>query len=81
MSKGKRAGKASQHKRPSGKRLGVKVEEGQKVISGMILIRQRGTKFHAGEGVKVGKDHTLFAIKSGVVKYGKKLGINTVSVK
>jgi large subunit ribosomal protein L27 len=60
--------------------LGVKVSDGQKVSPGMILIRQRGTKFAAGEGVKVGRDHTLFAVREGIVKFGQKLGKKRVSV-
>lgn len=80
MAKKKQAGKLKQHKRPAGKRLGVKVAHGETVASGMILVRQRGTKFHAGEGVKVGRDHTLFAIREGIVKFGQKLGKKTVSV-
>jgi len=51
------------------KRLGVKKSAGQKVRSGNILIRQRGTAFRAGDNVKVGKDHTLFATCDGVVKF------------
>jgi large subunit ribosomal protein L27 len=51
------------------KRLGVKRFGGQAVIAGNILIRQRGTKFHAGTNVGCGKDHTLFAKADGVVKF------------
>ena len=53
------------------KMLGVKVGSGQHVKVGMILIRQRGTKFHAGENVKRGKDDTLFATSDGVVCFGR----------
>jgi large subunit ribosomal protein L27 len=80
MSTHKQGGKAAQHVRPSGKRLGVKVGDGQKVTVGSILIRQRGTKVAAGKNVKVGRDHTLFAISEGIVKFGKKLGKKIVSV-
>lgn len=80
MSKKKQGGKTRQQTRQAGKRLGVKVQDGQSVIGGMILIRQRGTKFHAGDGVKVGRDHTLFATKEGTVKFGKKLGKSVVSI-
>ena len=52
--------------------LGVKMYGGQAAIAGNILVRQRGTKFHAGENVGMGKDHTLFALKDGVVKFVKK---------
>ncbi|MDB5228335.1 MAG: ribosomal protein, partial [Bacteroidota bacterium] len=47
------------------KRLGVKLYGGQDVIAGNIIIRQRGTKFHPGDGVGLGKDHTIFAVKDG----------------
>lgn len=80
MAKKKAAGKLKQQKRARPKYLGVKVSHGQMVSSGVILVRQRGTKFAAGDGVKVGRDHTLFAIKEGVVKFGQKLGKKQVSV-
>ncbi|MEX0325054.1 MAG: 50S ribosomal protein L27 [Puniceicoccaceae bacterium] len=51
------------------KRLGVKRYDGQVVSSGTILIRQRGTRFHPGDNVGIGKDHTLFALKDGKVKW------------
>ncbi|KAF1037803.1 MAG: 50S ribosomal protein L27 [Herbaspirillum frisingense] len=51
------------------KRLGVKVYGGQAINAGGIIIRQRGTRVHAGENVGVGKDHTLFALKDGKVKF------------
>lgn len=73
-------GKASQHISPSGKRLGAKVFAGQKVIKGQVIIRQRGTKFTPGVGVKAGRDHTLFSMADGVVKYGIKKGSHIVSV-
>jgi large subunit ribosomal protein L27 len=50
-------------------RLGVKRYDGQIVTAGTILIRQRGTRFHPGENVGIGKDHTLFALKDGSVKW------------
>jgi large subunit ribosomal protein L27 len=52
--------------------MGVKKFGGQKVISGNILIRQRGTRFRAGEGVKMGRDYTLFAVKDGIVEWDKR---------
>lgn len=52
-----------------GKRLGVKKFAGQKVIPGNILCRQRGTTFHAGKGVGVGRDYTLFALEEGLVSF------------
>lgn len=80
MSKKKAAGKLTQQKRPRPKYLGVKVASGEKVTAGSILIRQRGTKYAAGDGVKVGRDHTLFAVSSGTVKFGNKLGKTLVSI-
>ncbi len=54
------------------KRLGVKLSDGQFAKAGAILIRQRGTKYHPGENVKIGKDDTLFATMAGVVKFTTK---------
>lgn len=80
MSTHKAAGKARQHIRPEGKRLGVKRSHGKKVAPGEVLIRQRGTKVGAGRGVRVGRDHTLYAKISGFVKFSQKLGKKIVSV-
>ena len=71
MAKKKQGGKTAQHKPPKGKRLGVKVGNLQKVTAGSILVRQRGTKVTAGEGVKTGRDHSLYAIQDGVVTFGQ----------
>ena len=69
----KKAGGSSRNGRDSaGKRLGVKRFGGQKVLSGNILVRQRGTTMRAGPNVGIGTDHTLFALKSGRVKFTKK---------
>ena len=69
----KKAGGSSRNGRDSdGQRLGVKRFGGQKVLSGNILVRQRGTKMSAGENVGVGRDHTLFALVDGEVKYERK---------
>ena len=54
------------------KRLGVKRFGGQKVINGNIIVRQRGTKFHAGDNVGLGRDHTLFALADGKVQFDTK---------
>mgnify|MGYP000925348397 CR=1 FL=1 len=54
------------------KRLGVKRGDGQFVLAGNILVRQRGTRIHPGENVGMGKDHTLFALKDGKVKFERK---------
>lgn len=80
MAKKKQGGKTAQHKRPTGKRLGVKVTHGETVKTGMVLMRQRGTKFHAGSGVGLGRDHTLFALKDGMVEFGQKLGKRKISI-
>lgn len=80
MAHKKAGGKASQHVSPAGKRLGVKVSDGEKVNPGAILIRQRGTKVALGKGVAVGRDHTIYSIAKGVVKFGKRLGKKIVSV-
>ena len=80
MSKKKQGGKLKQQTRTRPKYLGVKIGEGQKVLAGSILVRQRGTKIRAGEGVKVGRDHTLFAVTNGVVKFSNRLGKKQVSV-
>ena len=80
MAHKKQGGKLKQQKRPNPKYLGVKVSHGQKVDTGVVLVRQRGTKIAAGEGVKVGRDHTLYAIASGTVNFGQKQGKMTVFV-
>ena len=69
----KKAGGSSRNGRDSqSKRLGVKRYGGQSVSAGEILVRQRGTKFHPGENVGIGKDHTLFAKTNGKVFFNKK---------
>jgi len=69
----KKAGGSSRNGRDSeSKRLGLKKFGGQTVLAGNILIRQRGTKYHAGVNVGVGRDHTLFAKAAGAVKFEKK---------
>jgi large subunit ribosomal protein L27 len=66
----KKGGGSSRNGRESqSKRLGVKLFGGQEVIAGNIIVRQRGTKFRAGENVGVGKDHTLYALTDGTVKF------------
>jgi large subunit ribosomal protein L27 len=69
----KKAGGSTRNGRDSNaKRLGVKRYGGQEVLAGNILVRQRGTKFHAGENVGIGKDHTLFATANGKVLFQEK---------
>ena len=61
-------------------RLGTKAHESQLVTAGSIIVRQRGTKFHPGENVGMGKDHTLFALKDGSVKFGVRRDRKVVDV-
>jgi len=69
----KKAGGSSRNGRDSeGRRLGVKKYGGQQVIPGNIIVRQRGTKYHPGEGVGLGKDHTIFATVEGSVEFKRK---------
>lgn len=71
----KKGGGSSKNGRDSqSKRLGVKTGDGQFVLAGNILVRQRGTKFCAGDNVGVGRDYTLFALKDGKVKFETKRG-------
>ena len=71
----KKAGGSTRNGRDSaGRRLGVKKFGGEVVIPGNIIIRQRGTKYHPGKNVSIGKDHTIFAVKEGVVSFEKKSG-------
>jgi len=69
----KKAGGSSRNGRDSeSKRLGVKIFGGQLVKAGNILVRQRGTRFHDGVNVGLGRDHTLFALTDGVVQFRRK---------
>jgi large subunit ribosomal protein L27 len=61
-------------------RLGVKRHDGQVVNAGEILVRQRGTHFHPGKNVGIGKDDTLFALAAGAVEFGSKAGRQVVNV-
>ena len=71
----KKAGGSSRNGRDSaGRRLGVKKYGGEAVIPGNIIIRQRGTKFHPGDNVGIGKDHTIFAMSEGKVEFTRKRG-------
>ena len=77
----KKAGGSSRNGRDSaGRRLGVKKYGGQVVIPGNIIVRQRGTKFHPGSNVGLGKDHTLFATSDGKVIFKKTRTRTFVSV-
>ena len=69
----KKAGGSSRNGRDSeSKRLGVKKFGGEAVLAGNIIIRQRGTKWHPGANVGMGKDHTLFALQAGAVSFARK---------
>lgn len=72
MAHKKGAGSSKNGRESESKRLGVKIFGGQQIIAGNIIVRQRGTKHNAGENVGMGKDHTLFALTNGVVKFTKK---------
>ena len=77
----KKAGGSSRNGRDSaGRRLGIKKFGGEVVISGNIIVRQRGTKFHPGTNVGIGKDHTLFAKSNGKVNFKKTRKRKFVSV-
>ncbi len=77
----KKAGGSSRNGRDSaGRRLGVKKFGGEIVISGNIIVRQRGTKFHPGSNVGIGKDHTLFATSDGKVAFKKTRSRTFISV-
>lgn len=73
----RKAGGTAKNLRDSNpKYLGTKLADGQKAQSGSIIIRQRGTPIMAGKNVSIGKDHTLFALKAGTVKFGTKRKIS-----
>jgi len=79
----KKGGGSTRNGRDSeAKRLGVKIYGGQAIRAGSIIVRQRGTQFHPGVNVGVGKDHTLFSLVDGTVQFGIKGALNkrTVSV-
>ena len=72
MAHKKGAGSTKNGRESESKRLGVKIFGGQQIIAGNIIVRQRGTKHNPGNNVGIGKDHTLFALTSGIVKFTKK---------
>lgn len=77
----KKAGGSSRNGRDSaGRRLGIKKSDGQSVIPGNIIVRQRGTKIHPGKNVGLGKDHTLFALTAGKVEFTSKRDHKLVNV-
>ena len=70
MAHKKGQGSSKNGRESNAKRLGVKVYGGQSIRAGGIIIRQRGTQFHPGRSVGMGKDHTLFALADGIVEFG-----------
>ena len=72
MAHKKGAGSSKNGRESHSKRLGVKIFGGQVAVAGNIIVRQRGTVHNAGKNVGIGKDHTLFALKDGTVKFQKK---------
>ena len=80
MAHTKSAGSVKGNKDSIAKRLGVKVYGGQKVIIGNIIVRQKGTKFHPGMGVSMGKDYTIFAITDGTVQFKIARGKTVIEV-
>ncbi len=76
----KAGGVAKGNKDSISKRLGVKIYGDQKAISGNIIIRQKGTKFFPGDGVKMGSDRTIFAVREGLVKFTTRKGRRLISI-
>ncbi len=72
MAKTRSAGSTQLGRDSRPKYLGVKIHDGQKAKKGNIIVRQRGTHFHPGKNVGIGKDYTLFALKDGIVKFREK---------
>jgi len=72
MAHKKAMGSSKNNRDSKAKRLGVKLFGGQKVVSGNVILRQRGTKFHPGVNVKIGGDDTLYAVKDGAVAFKTK---------
>ena len=79
MAHKKGVGSSKNGRESESKRLGVKIFGGQLAVAGNIIVRQRGTKHYPGDNVGIGKDHTLFALKSGVVEFRKKANKQTCS--
>lgn len=81
MAHTKAGGTAATNRDSNSKRLGVKKYGGEKVESGNIIIRQKGTHFFSGTGTKLGNDFTIYAVNSGIVNFIKKMGRSVVEVK
>ncbi len=80
MSKTKGGGSTRNGRDSAAQRLGVKVFDGTAVQPGSIIVRQRGTRFHPGHNVGIGKDDTLFSLTEGTVKFGFRAGRRRVDV-
>jgi len=80
MSKTKGGGSTRNGRDSNAQRLGVKTFDGTVVKAGAIIVRQRGTRFHPGNNVGIGKDDTLFALANGTVKFGERRGRKLVDV-
>ena len=80
MSKTKGGGSTRNGRDSAAQRLGVKVFDGTEVTAGSIIVRQRGTKFHPGNGVSKGGDDSLFATRDGVVKFASRRGRKLVDI-
>jgi large subunit ribosomal protein L27 len=80
MAHKKGAGSTRNGRDSNAKRLGVKVYGGQAVIPGNIIIRQRGSKFHPGENVRIGRDDTLYSVAAGIVNFSSSRGLKLVNV-
>ena len=80
MSKTKGGGSTRNGRDSNAQRLGIKTFDGTLVTTGSIIVRQRGTRFHPGENVGIGKDDTLFALADGKIKFGQRKGRKLVDV-
>lgn len=80
MAHTKAGGSTRQKGNRRGKHLGVRAYTGQKVVSGSILVRQKGSTFLPGNGVKMGRDFTLYSIKSGLLKFVSRAGRKLVAI-
>lgn len=80
MAKKKTGKTAKGSRRPVAKRLGMKMSEGQKAQPGNIIVRQKGTKFHPGQGTKMGRDFTIYAVREGIILFKQKIGNKFITI-
>lgn len=80
MAHKKAGGAVTKNRDSAGKRLGVKIFGGQKAAPGNIIVRQRGTKFFPGNGTMLGRDHTIFSVVTGFVRFKQKLGKKFIEI-